>query len=176
MAMGERFGRIQLRHSVKLSLIQLLGCKGHPPRSEFNPRPRNCAEDFSRPERGSLMVEKQCGSAFADLERALQSEAKRFVESRAAVGPPANAVPSILSMLGCGNMAAAANLRDPAIANPLVARLRKGLRQERTKARAGHAAYDFNRHVALHQMLKHLAAVCPAANGLPEPQSGSGQP
>ena len=105
----------------------------------------------------------------------MRLEARRFVESRSAAPLPEHAVLSMLAILGGGMKADASDLRNPVIANPLVARLRKGLRQERTKARAGHAGYDFNRHVALHQMLKHLATVCPSANGLPEPQPGEGR-
>jgi hypothetical protein len=121
------------------------------------------------------MAGQQYGNAFAAMERDLRLEARRFVESRSASPMPGHAVLSMLAMLGCGMNADAADLRDPLIANPLVARLRKGLRQERTKARAGHAGYDFNRHVALHQMLKHLSAVCPGANGLQEPQPDEGR-
>jgi hypothetical protein len=135
-----------------------------------------CAEYFPRKmERGNRMAGQQYGKALAAMERDLRLEARRFVESRSAAPVPGHAVLSMLAMLGCGMNTDVADLRDPVIANPLVARLRKGLRQERTKARAGHAGYDFNRHVALHQMLKHLSAVCPAAKGSQEPQPDRGR-
>lgn len=121
------------------------------------------------------MAHEDRETAIAAMERELKWEAKRFVEGRAALPPPGHAVPSMLAMLGRGIKTGAAELCEPAIAGPLIARLRKALRQERTKGRAGHAGYDFNRHVALHQMLKHLGAVCPAANGLPDPQPNEGR-
>lgn len=37
-------------------------------------------------------------------------------------------------------------------------RLLNGLRRERMKARSGHAGYDFNRHLALHQMIRAIDA------------------
>ena len=97
------------------------------------------------------------------MERALAAEAKRFVDGRMNASPPPHAVPSMLEMLACGPKDA--DLADPATAGAIIARLRQKLRKERVKARAGHAGYDFNCHVALHQMIKHLVSICPAACG-----------
>lgn len=40
----------------------------------------------------------------------------------------------------------------------ILVQLEKQLRRERMKARSGHAGYDFNRHLALLQMVKRLSA------------------
>jgi hypothetical protein len=101
----------------------------------------------------------KAATALASMEKALAAEARRFVQGRMSASPPLHAVPSMLAMLGCGPQGV--NWGDPAVASAIVAKLRQKLRKERVKARAGHAGYDFNRHVALHQMLKHLATICP---------------
>jgi hypothetical protein len=100
--------------------------------------------------------------AFEALERDLKAEARRFVESRARHEPPAEALPSMLALLGCGPTQPGADLSDPDVTRPLAARLRKALRQERSRSRSGHAGYDFGRHLALHEMLGHLSRICPA--------------
>ena len=121
------------------------------------------------------MSERNAGTAFASMERALAAEAKQFVSGRMNASPPRHAVPSMLAMLGCGLQAGEVDLDDPAITSVLVARLRQKLRKERVKARAGHAGYDFNRHVALHQMIKHLASICPAASSFQDFTPANGQ-
>lgn len=100
--------------------------------------------------------------AFEALERDLKAEARRFVESRARRDPPVEALPSMLALLGCGLARPGADLSDPDVSRPLAARLRKALRQERSRSRSGHAGYDFGRHLALHEMLGHLSRLCPA--------------
>jgi hypothetical protein len=167
--MGERSNETVSPCAPKFTPDQCVGENVCLPRRQINPRLSNCREALGR---GDLMMEKKGEAAFAAMERALKAEARRFVADRAALPPPDHAVPSMLSMLGCGMKVAATDLYDPAIANPLVARLRKALRQERTKARAGHSGYDFSRHVALHQMLKHIVQACPTANGRHGLQSG----
>ncbi len=42
---------------------------------------------------------------------------------------------------------------DPAVGRAIVARLRRALRAERQRGRAGHWTYDMNRHIALMQAL-----------------------
>ena len=96
------------------------------------------------------------------IEASLRGQAKKFLGERANRAPPMAALPSMLGLLGCGKLAPGCDLADPAVSGPIVARLRLALRRERAKARCGNAGYDFGRHLALHEMLGHLARICPA--------------
>lgn len=107
--------------------------------------------------------ETRRGAAFAAIEEALKAEARRFVEARASRNPPAQALPSMLSLLGFGQLGAAADLSDPGVSRPVVAWLRNAIRRERSRSRSSHAGYDLGRHIALHEMLGHLRRICPAA-------------
>lgn len=105
------------------------------------------------------------------IEASLREQARKFVEERANRAPPMAALPSMLGLLGCGKLAPGCNLADPAVSQPVAERLRLALRRERAKARCGNAGYDFGRHLALHEMLGHLAKICPAISTMPKKAS-----
>lgn len=105
--------------------------------------------------------------ALETIEASLREQASRFVEARANRAPPLSALPSMLGLLGCGKLSPGCDLSDPAVTLPVALRLRLALRRERAKARCGSAGYDFGRHLALHEMLGHLARICPAIVTMP---------
>lgn len=109
--------------------------------------------------------------ALAAIEATMKDEARRVVAARADQPPPVLALQSMLGLLGCGDGAHGCNLADPAVGGPVAARLRHALRRERAKARGANAGYDLGRHLALHEMLRHLAKICPAIPAFPPKQS-----
>lgn len=87
------------------------------------------------------------------IEARLRSEAEQFVRRRFCDAP----LQPILEALTQGAAGGPDPGRAGGIAPGVMAHLQKALRRERQKSRLGHAGYDFNRHLALHQAIRRLS-------------------
>ncbi len=98
------------------------------------------------------------------IEAKLRKEAEQFVKRRFLAAPPP--ILSALTQHATDGQQAGGNMP---VAADVLAHLHKALRRERLKSRLGHAGYDFNRHLALHQAIRHLSkqATVPTGQTLP---------
>lgn len=87
------------------------------------------------------------------IEARLRSEAEQFLRRRSCDAP----LQPILEALTQGVAGGSDRGRDAGVAAGVMAHLQKALRRERQKSRLGHAGYDFNRHLALHQAIRRLS-------------------
>jgi len=88
------------------------------------------------------------------LEEALKQGAKNFVNSHLHIGKIGSSGRSILFRLtGLQPEIGAISSNAIQLASD---RIQKEIRQECRRSRSGSLAYDFNRHIALHQAFKYL--------------------
>lgn len=92
------------------------------------------------------------GAPRESLEAKLKREAEKFVRERLA-----ETTPTTLSGLTRDVAHEQHSHPETPVAREILAHLQKALRRERQKSRLGHAGYDFNRHLALHQAIRHLS-------------------
>ncbi len=106
---------------------------------------------LQRPEKGLSQI----------VARRFAQEAKTFAGWQFGQPTRQEELPAIVAAL-TGEMAfAASDFASSKVRESAFSRLRDLLRRERKKSRAGHAGYDFNRHLALHQVLASLGGRLP---------------
>ena len=102
----------------------------------------------------------------------LSLEARRFMEKRAASTSSHRDLHRKIARLTGISINDDLIKGDPKLEN-VKRRLQAGLRQERKNGRAGSPLYDSNRHIALNETLKQIAALQTNKNADPQECSGS---
>jgi hypothetical protein len=107
---------------------------------------------------GSRMA-RETSSGEAGTIAALKREAAAFAARQLELRWPPHTVPAAIALITGYRIEDETDLRDPAKAAPVIARLRRDLVREKRKSRRGHGGYNFGRHVTLHQLLKRVLSI-----------------
>lgn len=120
------------------------------------------------------MRTRQARQAMARIGEAMQWQADAFAAGALASLPAPHAVPSIIAGLTGNFTFASADFAKAQTRDNALQQIGEALRRERKKARANHAAYDFSRHVSLHQTRRYLLALAAGPSALQSMTDKSG--